>query len=142
MSQAIIWLIVAAVAIIVDLATSNFIFMWFSLSALVSLVLSLVGVSMPVQIVTFLVVGIIIVSIGYPWAKKKFKVTQNKIPTMEQTYIGRVMVAENHMGETSKIKVGGIYWTAFNKGVEIEKGQKFIITGIEGNKLTVKLEEE
>ena len=61
---------------------------------------------------------------------------------MEQTYIGKVMVANEDMGETSKIKVSGIYWTAYNKGKVIEKGQEYIITGIEGNKLIVNLKED
>ena len=52
------------------------------------------------------------------------------------------MVANEDMGETSKIKVSGIYWTAYNKGKVIEKGQEYIITGIEGNKLIVNLKED
>ena len=44
--------------------------------------------------------------------------------------------------EKSEIKVSGIYWTAINKGPKINKGDKFIITGIEGNKLIIKLKED
>ena len=32
--------------------------------------------------------------------------------------------------------------TRINKGSKINKGDKFVITGIEGNKLTVKLKED
>ena len=46
------------------------------------------------------------------------------------------------MEEKSKIKVSGIYWTAYNKGKTIKKGEKYTITGIEGNKLIVKLKED
>ena len=38
--------------------------------------------------------------------------------------------------------LSGIYWTAYNKGKVIEKGQEYIITGIEGNKLIVNLKED
>lgn len=82
------------------------------------------------------------VCVGYPWVKKKFKVEKNHIPLMEQTYIGKIMIAEKDIDEKSEIKVSGIYWTVINKGSKINKGDKFVITGIEGNKLTVKLKED
>lgn len=142
MLDVIIWLIVAVAAILIDIATSSFIFMWFSLGALVAIILSFTGISMAWQFIIFLVTSIALVAIGYPWAKKKFKVEKNHTLTMEQTYIGRVMVADEDIIEKSKIKVDGIYWTAYNKGQKINKGEKFIITGIEGNKLTVELKED
>lgn len=141
MVEVIIWILVAIALIVIDIVTSSFIFMWFSIGALVAIILSLLGVSLTWQIVAFLVVGIVTISIGYPWAKKKFKANVNQLPTMEQTYIGKVMVAEEDMGETSKIKVSGIYWTAYNKGKVIKKGKEYTITGIEGNKLIVSLKE-
>ena len=104
--------------------------------------LSLLEISVAWQIVAFLVVGVATVSIGYPWAKKKFKADVNHVPTMEQTYIGKEMIANEDMEEKSKIKVDGIYWTAYNKGKIIKKGEKYTITGIEGNKLIVKLKED
>lgn len=142
MWEVITWIIVAIVVIAIDIVTSSFIFMWFSIGALVAIILSLIGVSVTWQIVAFLIIGVATVSIGYPWAKKKFKADVNHVKTMEQNYIGMVMTAEEDMGETSKIKVSGIYWTAYNKGKTIKKGEKYTITGIEGNKLIVKLKED
>ena len=142
MVEVISWILVAVFLIAIDVITSSFIFMWFSLGAIVAIILSLFEVTVVWQIIAFLIVGVATVSIGYPWAKKKFKADVNQLPTMEQTYIGKVMVANEDMGETSKIKVSGIYWTAYNKGKVIEKGQEYIITGIEGNKLIVNLKED
>ena len=142
MVEVISWILVAIFVIAIDIVTSSFIFMWFSIGALVAIILSLLGLSVIWQIIAFLVIGVANVSIGYPWAKKKFKADVNHVPTMEQTYIGRVMLAEEDMGETSKIKVSGIYWTAYNKGKVIKKGQEYTITGIEGNKLIVNLKED
>ena len=142
MVEVIVWILVAIAVIAIDIVTSSFIFMWFSLGAIVAIILSLLGISVAWQIIAFLVVGIATVSIGYPWAKKKFKADVNHVPTMEQTYIGKEMIADEDMEEKSKIKVSGIYWTAYNKGEIIKKGDKFIITGIEGNKLIIKLQEE
>lgn len=142
MVEVVVWILVAIAVIAIDIVTSSFIFMWFSLGAIVAIILSLLGISVAWQIIAFLVVGIATVSIGYPWAKKKFKADVNHVPTMEQTYIGKEMIADEDMEEKSKIKVSGIYWTAYNKGKTIKKGEKYTITGIEGNKLIVKLKED
>lgn len=142
MVEVIVWILVAIAVIAIDIVTSSFIFMWFSLGAIVAIILSLIGISVAWQIVAFLVVGVATVSIGYPWAKKKFKADLNHVPTMEQTYIGKEMIATEDMEEKSKIKVSGIYWTAYNKGETIKKGEKYTITGIEGNKLIVSLKED
>ena len=142
MFDVIVWLIVAVIAILIDLATSSFIFMWFSLGALAAIILSFVGLSMPWQFIVFLVTSIVLIAVGYPWAKKKFKVEKNHTLTMEQTYIGRVMEAKDEIIEKSNIKVDGIYWTVCNKGQKINRGDKFIITGIEGNKLIIELKED
>ena len=142
MVEVIVWILVAIAVIAIDIVTSSFIFMWFSLGAIVAIMLSLLEISVAWQIVAFLVVGVATVSIGYPWAKKKFKADVNHVPTMEQTYIGKEMIADEDMEEKSKIKVDGIYWTAYNKGKIIKKGEKYTITGIEGNKLIVKLKED
>ena len=142
MVEVIIWILVAIFVIAIDVVTSSFIFMWLSIGALVAIILSLLGISVLWQVIAFLVVGVVTISIGYPWAKKKFKADVNQVLTMEQTYIGKEMVATEDMRETSKIKVSGIYWTAYNKGKTIKKGERYTITGIEGNKLIVSLKED
>ena len=142
MVEVIIWILVAIFVIAIDVVTSSFIFMWLSIGALAAIILSLLGISVLWQVIAFLVVGVVTISIGYPWAKKKFKADVNQVLTMEQTYIGKEMVATEDMRETSKIKVSCIYWTAYNKGKTIKKGERYTITGIEGNKLIVSLKED
>ena len=142
MFEIIIWLLIAFLVIVIDIVTSSFIFMWFSIGAIAAIILSLLGLAIKIQILAFLIIGIAMVCVGYTWAKKKFKADVNHVPTMEQTYIGKEMIANEDMEEKSKIKVDGIYWTAYNKGKIIKKGEKYTITGIEGNKLIVKLKED
>ena len=138
MIEVIIWILVAIFLVVIDIITSSFIFMWFSLGALVAIILSLLNFTVLYQIIAFLIIGVVTISIGYPWAKKKFKTDVKQVPTMEETYIGKTMTAEEDMGETSLINVSGIYWTACNKGRRIKKGEEFTITGLEGTKLIVK----
>jgi membrane protein implicated in regulation of membrane protease activity len=142
MNAVIFWIIVAAAVIAIDIATSNFLFAWFAVGAFAAMIADLLGVSFGVQAVLFLVVNLITVSVGYPWAKRKFKVGVKRTPLMEENYIGRVMKAKEDIKDRAKIKVDGIYWTVQNSGEEIKQNESFKIIGIEGIKLMIKKEEE
>lgn len=137
-----IWIGIIVLVVLVDIATSDFLFSFLGIGAVVAAILSFFGVALIGQIIAFLVVGIIAIAIGYPWAKKKFKGQIEKLPLMEEKYIGKVMTAESNIIEKSNIKVEGIYWTAINKGVEIKKDDKFKIVAIEGTKLVIEKEED
>lgn len=142
MGIVILWIIIAAVAILIDIATSSFLFVWFTVGAVAAMIAEVLGVSFGIQVIIFLVVNLITVSLGYPWAKKKFKASVKRTPLMEETYIGRVMKAEENIGQRAKVKVDGIYWTVQNSGEEIKAGDNFKIIGIEGIKLIIEKEEE
>lgn len=145
MEATIIWLLIAVVAIVLDIVTSAFLFVWFSLGAFAALIANLLGLNYGMQIVIFAVVSLISILIGYPWAKKKYKKSIKRTPLMEESYIGKIIVAEEDIIDMARIKVGGIYWTGVNRGTMISKGQKYKIIGIEGNKFIiegVKVEEE
>lgn len=73
MSAVIIWIIIAAIAIIIDIATSNFLFAWFTIGAIAAMIADLFGISFGVQVIIFLVINLITVSLGYPWAKRNLK---------------------------------------------------------------------
>lgn len=142
MFEMLFWVFVTFALIIIDLITSSFVFMWFSVGALINIILSIFNVPFLYQVVVFFVVGIAMVIMGYPWVKRKLKASVNEFKTMEENYIGKTMVAENDIKDTARIKVGGIYWTACNTGDLIKQGKSFIITGIDGNKLLIKLKEK
>ncbi|WP_024614448.1 NfeD family protein [Clostridium sp. Ade.TY] len=138
MALTIFWIIIAVAMVGIDLATSAFLFSWIGLGAITAMFLNIFGISFLIQIIMFGVVSVIAIGIGYPWAKKKFKVSLTRTQTMEESYIGMKFEAEKNIAETAMIKVGGVYWSAINEGKEIKKGEKFIITGIEGNKFKIK----
>lgn len=138
MTLTIFWLIIAIAMVLLDLATSAFLFSWIGLGAIVAMFGDVFGISFLFQIILFGVVSVIAIGIGYPWAKKKFKVGLTRTKTMEESYIGMKFEAEKNIVESGMIKVGGVYWSAINEGKEIKKGEKFIITGIEGTKFKIK----
>lgn len=142
MPTSILWIIIGIAVIILDIVTSSFLFVWFSVGALAAMVASLMGASFGVQIIIFLIVNIITISLGYPWARKKFKSTIARTPLMEEEYIGKVLKAEEDIEESGKAKLGGVYWRVVNKGKTIKKGESFKIIEFDGNRLKIEKEEE
>lgn len=142
MSAVFFWIIIAAIAVAIDISTSNFLFVLFIIGAIAAMIADFIGISFSVQVIIFLVINLITVIIGYPWIKKKFNKSVKRTPLMEETYIGRAMKAEDDIVGRARIKVDGIYWTVQNTGEEIKAGDSFKIIGIEGIKLIIKKEEE
>lgn len=138
MGSALFWLLIAIGAFAIDILTSNFCFMLFSIGAAVAAICGALDVPFIIQVVIFAVISIISLVIGYPWLKKKYKKMHKNTPLMEETYIGKVLESEKEIIEKSQVKVNGEYWTVINEGDVIHKGEKFIITGIEGIKLKIK----
>lgn len=132
-----IWIVIFVVMILIDIATSGFLFVWFSIGAAGAIITHLLGGNAIIQIIVFALISIICLAFGYPMAKKFIKSTVKRTPLMEEKYIGKELIAENNIEEVSKIMVGGVYWTAKNIGHPIKKGEKFVITGIKGNKLLI-----
>ena len=142
MGTAIFWIILGIIVFVLDIATSSFLFIWFSLGAFAAMIAALLGAAVGLQIIIFLAVSIVTISIGYPWARKKFKSSVTRTPLMEETYIGKVLKAEEDIEERGKAKLGGVYWAVLNKGNTIKKGESFRIVEFEGNKLIIEKEEE
>ena len=137
MEAIIIWIVAAVIFILVDILTSSFLFVWFSIGAFSALLAGVLGLSISWQLLIFSVVSLISVSLGYPWARRKYKKMIKRTPLMEETYIGKVFIAEEDIIDLARIKVGGIYWTGVNRGDKILKGNKYTIIGIEGNKFII-----
>jgi membrane protein implicated in regulation of membrane protease activity len=139
---AVFWLIIAICAIAIDILTSNFCFMLFSIGAIVAAICGALGVPFIMQVIIFSIISIISLAIGYPWLKKKYKNMHKDTPLMEETYIGKIMQSEKEISMKGQIKVGGEYWTVINEGDVIHVGESFQIIGIEGIKLKIKKVEE
>lgn len=135
--QLILWIAIAATALVFDAITSSFFFVWFTIGGIVAIVLVLAQISFTVQIIVFIAVSLICMLIGYPIVKKTIKDTVPFTPTMEQSYIGTIFKAEEKIINKESIKFEGIYWTVKNVGEVIEKGERVKVVGIEGNKLLV-----
>lgn len=134
----ILWIIIGLVALGIDIATSAFLFVWFTLGAIAAGVAQIFGYSFIVQLIIFIIVSGLLVILVYPIVKKSIKNSVKPTLTREKTYIGRVVVVDEDIIEKRLIKVDGVYWSVMEKGEVLEKGDKVEIVGIEGNKIIIK----
>lgn len=137
-NQLVIWLVVGIVSLLVDVFTSAFLFIWFTLGSISSIIFLMNGASFKIQLISFVLVSIISILIGYPTVKKKVKLTIKKTKTMEEEYIGKEVISTKDIEYKANLKIFGLYWSVINKGDKIKKGEMFRIIGIEGNKLIIK----
>ena len=131
------WIVVALGALVIDITTSSFMFVWFAIGA-VGAIIS-IGLNAPVlvQTIVFVAVSAVVMSIGYPIVKKTIKKTVKRTLTMEEGYVGKEFILTKDVDEKANIKFQGIYWTVKNDGEPLKKGDLVRVTGIEGNKLVI-----
>lgn len=134
----VIWIIVAAGCLALDIATSAFLFVWFTVGGIAAIIANMLNYGSTVQIVTFIIVSTLFTAVGYPFAKKTIKKTVPVTKTMEQGYIGREIIVSDEVVDKALIKLDGIYWTVKNQGKPIAKDDKVKIIGIEGNKIIIR----
>ncbi|HEY8891420.1 MAG TPA: NfeD family protein [Clostridium sp.] len=133
----IFWIVVALGALAIDITTSSFMFVWFSIGAIFAIFA--IGLNAPViiQVIIFVAVSAGAMAIGYPIVKRTIKKTVQKTLTMEEGYIGKEFTITKDIDDKASIKFQGIYWTVKNVGEPLKKGDLAQVTGIEGNKLTI-----
>lgn len=135
-----VWLAVIVISLIAEASTATLVAIWFIPAALLSAVLSKVGVPPYLQLATFLVVSILLIA----FARKIFsKALRTKpVPTNADALIGETAVVFeeiNNLESRGLVKVKGQVWSAKSLDTEsIDKDAKVEIVAIEGVKLVVK----
>lgn len=132
-----LWVVIAAAAIAIDLITSAFIFVWFAAGSIAAIIAQMFHFSFTIQLIVFVTVSVIFMLIGYPMVKDTIKKTVKKTKTMEEEYIGRIITVDEEVIERAHIKIDGIYWTVKRVGEPVEKGDKVKVIEIDGNKILI-----
>lgn len=132
-----LWAVIIIAAVTIDICSSNLLFVWFGIGALVAILLNVLGVPFVVQVIVFVLLGIILTLIFYPIFKKKLKEIPKTL-TREEEMIGKAFIAKTDIESTGSVMIDGTYWTVINEGKAIKAGESFIITGIVGTKFTIK----
>lgn len=140
--EILLWIVIGAVAILIDIFTSSFLFIWFTVGSIVALIISGLGYAFSVQFIAFIFTSVILLAIGYPIVKNTIKKSVPKTLPMGENYVNRIITIEKDVKEEELIKIDGIYWTVVNKGELIKKGEKAKIIALDGNKFILKKYEE
>ena len=141
MSLSIVWFILFALFLVIEIMTVNLVTIWFAAGALVALFVSFFVDFLTAQIIIFIIVSVVSVIAMKPLLKKfkGFSIT----PTNSDRVIGKVgdvvkKIEKNNYGE---VKIFGNTWTAYSDD-EIDVGEKVKVLSIEGVKLIVEKEEK
>lgn len=139
------WIILFIAMIVVEIFTMGLTTVWFAGGAVVAFVLALLGFSLPVQIIVFLVVSTVLLLLTRPVAMKYFN--KDRAKTNVESMPGRkgiVLEKIDDIKGTGKVRVGGMEWTARAKveGQIFAEGEVVKVESVEGVKLIVTKSEE
>lgn len=134
-----LWLIVAGIFFILEMATVGFLVFWFGIGALLALVVSLFTDNIIVQTTVFVLSSGLLVFLTRPFINKFAKT--EKTETNAFSIIGKTaLVIEeiNPVLGTGQIKVNGELWSAKTENeIVIDKDTQVKIQAIEGVKAVV-----
>lgn len=144
MTNSIVWLVLLAALIFIEIITLGLTTIWFAGGALVAFIVSLFYDNLLLEMVLFLVLSLVLLYFTRPVVKKYFNST--RIRTNYAAIIGRealVTTTIDNVNATGMAVVDGQEWTArsVNDNI-IEKGSKVIVDSISGVKLMVTIKKE
>ena len=142
--EAIVWLAVAIVLLVVEIITLGLTTIWFAGGALAAFIAALAGADVVVQVVLFLAVSIVLLVFTRPVAMRYLN--RNKTPTNAESLIGEQAVVTqtiNNLMGRGVVLVNGMEWTARSQenSEMIEKDTIVRILRIDGVKLIVERKE-
>ncbi|MFN0108660.1 MAG: NfeD family protein [Blastocatellia bacterium] len=142
----IVWLILAAIFIGIEVLTPGFFLLWFGVGALAAMLLALLGInSIAAQIIVFLIVSVALLVASRTIFERFLPLSSSArgLKTNVETMIGQIgTVVEPSRGalHQAAVKVYGSTWTAFP--IEGEKllaeGETVTVEYIEGNAIYVR----
>jgi membrane protein implicated in regulation of membrane protease activity len=142
----IVWLIIAAIFIGIEVFTPGFFLLWFGVGALVASAMALFGVgSFALQMIVFLVVSVLLVVASRTIFEKFFtrQLDSNRLRSGVETMIGQIgTVVEPSRGALNEgaVRIYGSVWTAFPTEGErpLREGESVAVDRIEGNAIYVR----
>ena len=141
--NAIYWLILFIVLLVIEIITLGLTTIWFAGGALTAFVLSMLEVSPTVQWAVFCAVSLILLFATRPWAVRYFN-SQKKEKTNVDSLIGRTAVVTSEIRNLEgqgEVFVNGLTWTARagEDSLVIKEDTHVTITAVQGVKLIVEV---
>ena len=136
MEQWIVWLIIVILLTLIEITTVNLTTIWFVVSGILALIVSLFVDNYILQFGIFVVVGVILLITTKPFLTKFLK--QHKVKTNLDRIIGMTGIVTEDITKTEdgEVKVDGKKWTAYADKT-IKKGETVKILEIKGVKIKV-----
>lgn len=135
----IIWLVIAALLVIVEIATMGLTTIWFAGGAIVAALAAIFEAHWLIQFLVFAVVSLVLLIFTRPIATKHLMKEQEK--TNVESLVGQsalVTATINNIKGEGTVKINGLEWTARSKNeTVIEEGSEVIIDSVSGVKLIV-----
>ena len=135
-----IWLIIAGVCLIIEIITTGFLVFWFSLGALLAMIVSLFTDNIIIQTTLFIISSTILIFATKPFLKK-FAKHDESVKTNVYSIIGKTGIVTTDIDSINgngQIKVDGEIWSAIGeKELTISKGTEVEIKEIKGVKAIV-----
>ena len=140
-----IWLIAFVILLVIEILTMGLTTIWFAGGALVAFVMSFLKVSVPIQILAFVIVSIALLILTRPIAVKFFN--QKREKTNIDTLIGEraiVIEAIDTLHGKGRVEMNGMEWAAreAQAGCGIAVGDVVVVEAIQGVKLIVRKAED
>ena len=137
----VIWLVIAVIMLIIEIATTGLATLWFAVGAVVAMSMDLCGEPLAAQIIVMALVSIVCFILCMIWVKPKLETLRKKNVqrTNADRLIGRegiVIVPLNATEGKGQVKVDGQVWSA-KAGEDFAEGTKITVKSIEGVKLGI-----
>ena len=139
--EAIIWLGLMIVLLMIEVATLGLTTLWFASGSLVAFFAALLHAPVFVQVLLFLLVSIVLLYFTRPIAVRYLN--KSRVKTNVETIIGKEAVVTqeiNNLHAKGQVVVGGMEWTARTSTNEetIEKDAVVVVEKVDGVKLIVR----
>ena len=142
--EAMIWLGLAIIFLIIEANTVAIVSAWFCVGALAAMAAALLGGQLWLQITIFVVASALSLAAFRPLVKKHFnaKVQKTNLDAVIGT-VGTVIEPIDNIAATGRVKLGGMEWSARStSGDPVAEGTVVKVDRIEGVKVFVTPAEE
>ena len=139
------WLLLSIVLIVIELFTMSLTTIWFAGGAIITFFASLLGVSLQIQWVIFIIISLILLLLTRPVAMKivKGKTTKTNVDAIIGTHALVTKTIDNEKS-TGAVRVNGQIWTARSAIPEqiLHKDEWVSVKKVQGVKLIVGIGEK
>lgn len=144
MGEALFWLGVIVLALIIEGTTTDMVSIWFAPGALVAMILAVFGVHVVIQIVACIVVSITLMILAKTVFKRYLNKRGDKVDTSVEAHTGRIAMVEEEIdnrADKGVVKINGQLWSArMEDDSQIAtKGTQVQVIRVQGTKLICRL---